>query len=120
MSCGTPVFSDTEELVPVMCALTDKLVSRTDCLFPVETWDLLRLRCTPTSENTLICQVTRDRENQDRVAPPPVQHKASGEQTVQVEHTESMKKTTPDGGQCRSSGDRAHERLGEVPKRAAG
>lgn len=37
--CG--VFSDVREPVPVLCALTDRLTARTDCLLSEEAWKLL-------------------------------------------------------------------------------
>nr|XP_037272753.1 uncharacterized protein LOC119164637 [Rhipicephalus microplus] len=41
MSRERGVFSDVREPVPVLCALTDRLTARTDCLLSEEAWKLL-------------------------------------------------------------------------------
>ncbi|XP_077531288.1 uncharacterized protein LOC144143402 [Haemaphysalis longicornis] len=41
----TGVFAEIRETVPVLCALTDKLVSRTDCLLSREAWESLTNEC---------------------------------------------------------------------------
>lgn len=42
---GAGIFSEIKEAVPVVCALTDKLASRTDCLLSEEAWESLREEC---------------------------------------------------------------------------
>ncbi|KAH9367662.1 hypothetical protein HPB48_020379 [Haemaphysalis longicornis] len=41
----TGVFAEIRETVPVLCALTDKLLSRTDCLLSREAWESLTTEC---------------------------------------------------------------------------
>lgn len=56
-------------------------------------------------------QVTRNGENPDRGTPPPVEHKAPGEQTVPVDRKEPMTETTPEAA---IMADSAEEQVTEL------
>lgn len=113
------VFSDIKEVVPVLCALTDRLVSQTDCLLSEEAWERLRagaemkgVVCADGSdvadrtegELARLVDDERSAEGSVQVAIGQIATRAKGGQDAESE--EQCSETTHDGNGERSSSER--------------
>ncbi|XP_042147901.1 uncharacterized protein LOC115313675 [Ixodes scapularis] len=78
------VLADVNEAVPTLCALTDRLISRTDCLLSGEAWELLQKSESSNAPIGAIAAVAAGETEQLATSTPPPESVEGLETSVQT------------------------------------